>query len=238
MKYTNYDMNAYNLHIINTDKFKTITVGVAFRRKINKDEITIRNLLKELMINSTGSYPTEKSLIMATENLYDLKLIASNYRVGNYAIMTFRTRFLNEKYTEDGMNEESIKFLLDLIFNPRLDNDVDKCKKKIEKSILSLKDNKIKYALSKLLETTGNMPYAYNGYGYICDSSNSDTTFTRSKWHSAGINGDRAFVIGNGDDSNNRDNALSVKWDGSVEIQNSSATNKSIAFGDLSTASG
>ena len=169
MKYTNYDMNAYNLHIINTDKFKTITVGVAFRRKINKDEITIRNLLKELMINSTGSYPTEKSLIMATENLYDLKLLASNYRVGNYAIMTFRTRFLNEKYTEDGMNEESIKFLLDLIFNPRLDNDVDKCKKKIEKSILSLKDNKIKYALSKLLETTGNMPYAYNGYGYIDD---------------------------------------------------------------------
>ena len=169
MKYTCYDMNAYNLHIINTDKFKTITVGVAFRRKINKEEITIRNLLKELMINSTGNYPTEKSLIMATENLYDLKLLASNYRVGNYTIMTFRTRFLNEKYTEDGMNEESIKFLLDLIFNPRLDNDIDKCKKKIEKSILSLKDNKIKYALSKLLETTKDMPYAYNGYGYIDD---------------------------------------------------------------------
>ena len=169
MKYTKYDMNAYNLHIINTDKFKTITVGVAFRRKIRKDEITLRNLLKELMINATNNYPTEKSLIMATENLYDLKLMAANYRVGNYAIMTFRTRFLNEKYTEDGMNDESIKFFLDLIFNPKLDNDVDKCKKKIEKSILGLKDNKIKYALSKLLETTGDMPYAYNGYGYIDD---------------------------------------------------------------------
>ena len=167
MKYTKYDMNAYNLHIINTDKFKTITVGVAFRRKIAKDEITIRNLLKELMINATGNYPTEKSLIMATENLYDLKLSAANYRVGNYAIMTFRTRFLNEKYTEDGMNDESIKFFLDLIFNPKLDSDIDKCKKKIEKSILGLKDNKIKYALAKLLETTGDMPYAYNGYGNI-----------------------------------------------------------------------
>lgn len=169
MKYTKYDMNAYNLHIINTDKFKTITVGVAFRRKVNKEEITIRNLLKELMINATGNYPTEKSLIMATENLYDLKLMAANYRVGNYAIMTFRTRFLNEKYTEEGMNAESIKFLFDVIFNPKLDSDIDKCKKKIEKSILSLKDNKIKYALSKLLETTGDMPYAYNGYGYLDD---------------------------------------------------------------------
>ena len=42
-------------------KFKTITVGVAFRRPVVKEEITIRNLLKELMINSTEDYPNEKS---------------------------------------------------------------------------------------------------------------------------------------------------------------------------------
>ena len=167
MKYTNYDMNAYNLHIINTDKFKTITVGIAFRRKIKKEEITIRNLLKELMLNATYNYPSEKSLIIETENLYDLKLSSQNYRVGNYAIMTFKMRFLNEKYTEDGMNEESIKFLLDLIFNPKLDIDIDKCKERLRKSILSLSDNKVKYSLFKLLETTGDMPYAYNSYGYL-----------------------------------------------------------------------
>ena len=169
MKYTCYDMNAYNLHIIKTDKFKTITVGIAFRRKIKKEEITIRNLLKEMMVNATYDYPTEKSLIMATEDLYDLKLVSANYRVGNYAIMTFRTRFLNEKYTEDGMNDESIKFFLDLIFKPKLDSDIPKCKKKIEKTISSLKDNKVRYALLKLLETTGDMPYAYNGFGYLDD---------------------------------------------------------------------
>jgi len=169
MNYTCYDMNAYNLHVINTDKFKTITVGVAFRRKIKKEEITIRNLLKELLLNSSYNYPTEKSLIIETENLYDLKLLASNYRIGNYSIMTVKSRFLNEKYTEEGMNEESIRFLLDLIFNPRLDNGVLKCKKKLEKSILSLSDNKIKLSLFKLLEKTGDMPYAYNSYGYISD---------------------------------------------------------------------
>ena len=115
MKYTKYNMNAYNLHIINTDKFKTITVSVAFRRKMVKEEITIRNLLKELLINSSYNYPTERSLIIETEKLYDLKLLSSNYRIGNYAILSMKTRFLNEKYTEEGMNEESIKFLLDII---------------------------------------------------------------------------------------------------------------------------
>ena len=171
MNYTKYDMNAYNLHIIKTSKFKTISVGVAFRRKLVKEEITIRNLLKELMLNATHNYPTEKSLVIATENLYDLKLMSSNYRIGNYAIMTFRTRFLNEKFTESGMNCESIKFFLDVIFNPKLDenNDLLKCKRKIEKSILSLKDNKIRYAMTRLLETTGDMPYSYNNYGYLDD---------------------------------------------------------------------
>lgn len=169
MEKYDYNMNAYNLHIIKTDKFKTVTVGVAFLRKIVKEEITIRNLLKEIMINSTMTYPNEKSLIIETENLYDLKLMAQNYRIGNDAILTFKTRFLHEDYTEKGMNEESIKFLFDIIFNPKLDNDVDKCKEKIRKSIISLSDNKVRYSLNKLLETTENMPYSYNSYGYIED---------------------------------------------------------------------
>ena len=96
MDYNCYDMNAYKLHIIKTKKFKTITVGIAFRRKILKEEITIRNLLKDLIINSSYNYPTEKSLIIETEKLYDLKLIAANYRIGNDTILTFKTRFLNE----------------------------------------------------------------------------------------------------------------------------------------------
>ncbi len=169
MKYIEYDMNAYKLHIIKTSKFKTITAGIAFRREIKKEEITIRNLIKELMINASYDYPTERNLTIMMENLYDLKILASNYRIGNDTILNFKIRFLNEKYTEKGMNAESIKFFLDLIFRPKLDVDVEKCKNKIEKSIISLNDNKVKYSLFKLLETTGNMPYAYNSYGYVDD---------------------------------------------------------------------
>ena len=201
MNYTTYDMNAYNLHIIKTEKFKTITVGVAFRRKIKKEEITIRNLLKELMLNATYNYPSEKSLVIETENLYDLKLMAQNYRVGNYSVLSFKTRFLNEKFTEDGMNEESIKFLLDLIFNPKLDQDMTKCKEKIRKSILSLSDNKIKYALSKLLETTNDMPYSYNSYGYI-DDIDKITNEEIKKYYDSIIKDDivDVYVVGDVDD--------------------------------------
>ena len=46
MNYEKYSYGAYNLHIINTNKFKTIKVTVNFRTKSLENEITIRNILK------------------------------------------------------------------------------------------------------------------------------------------------------------------------------------------------
>ena len=170
-----FDMGSYRLHCIKTKKFKTITVEVNFRRYLKKEEITIRNLLKAVLLNTSQNFKNERDFIKETENLYDLKLISSNMRIGNYSNLSFKIRFLNEKYTEESMNEYSIMFLMDLLFKPDIvdhqfqKNEVQKCKKKIEKGIIKLKDNKLKYTLFKLLETTNDMPYSYNSYGYLED---------------------------------------------------------------------
>lgn len=169
------NMGSYNLHIIKTKKFKTITVEVNFRRKLKKEEITIRNLLKAVLLQTTKDLKTEQELIRETENLYDLKLISSNMRIGNYSNLSFKVRFLNEKYTEKSMNEYSIALLMDILFNPNvldgkfMESDIKKCKNKLEKSIQKLTDNKLKYTLIKLLETTKDMPYSYNSFGYLED---------------------------------------------------------------------
>lgn len=175
MNYELINMGAYNLHLVKTNRFKTITVEVDFRREIQKEDITKRAVLKEVLLNSNKNYRTERELIIESENLYDLKLVASSARMGNYTNISFKTRFLDEKYTEKNMNEESIAFLMDIIFNPNIDNGsfneevVNKCKNKIEKSIKSLKDSKLKYTLFKLLENVEGKPYSYNSYGYLED---------------------------------------------------------------------
>lgn len=175
MNYEQINMGSYNLHIIKATKFKTITVEVNFRRKLKKEEITIRNLLKSILLYTTKDFKTEQELIRETENLYDLKLVSSNMRIGNDSNLSFKVRFLNEKYTEKSMNEYSISFLMDVLFNPNVENDkfiagdLKKCKSKLEKSIQKLSDNKLKYALIKLLESTKDMPYSYNSFGYIED---------------------------------------------------------------------
>jgi hypothetical protein len=72
-------------------------------------------------------------------------------RIGNYSNLSFKIRFLNEFYTEKHMNEYSIAFLMDVLFNPNVEDgkfqaeDVKKCKNKLAKSIQKLPDNKLKY---------------------------------------------------------------------------------------------
>lgn len=175
MNYEQINMGSYNLHIIKTNKFKTITMEVNFRRKIKKEEITLRNLLKMMLLYTTKQFKTERDFIIETENLYDLKVVSSNMRIGNYSNLSFKIRFLNEKYTEKNMNEYSISFLMDVLFNPNVENgsfkidDLKILKNKLAKSIKKLSDNKIKYSLLKLMSTTDNMPYSYNSYGDIED---------------------------------------------------------------------
>ena len=95
MNVEQFDMGSYNLHVIRTKKFKTITVEVNFRRKLKKEEITKRNLLKSVLLYTTNNFKTEQELIRETENLYDLKLVSSNMRIGNYSNLSFKIRFLN-----------------------------------------------------------------------------------------------------------------------------------------------
>lgn len=169
MNIETHNMGAYNLHFIKTDKFKTITIDVNFYRKIKEDEVTKRNLLKMILLDSNNDYKTERELIIESEKLYDIKISSSISRIGEFSDLSFQTKFLNEKFTEEDMNKESIIFFLNLIFNPYIkDNrfiNIDKQKNKLLQEIISVKDNKVKYSILKLMEKMKDKPYSYNPYG-------------------------------------------------------------------------
>ena len=206
MKFETIDMGSYNLHLIKSKKFKTITIDVDFLRNIKKEEITKRNLLKMVLLDSSKDYKTERDLIIASEELYDIRVSSSITRIGKFSNLSFQTRFLNEKFTEEGMNKESIIFFLDLIFNPNIkDNsfaDIDKQKNKLKQDIISIKDNKIKYSVIKLMERMDGKPYSYNTFGYLDDLEKIDRSNLYDYYKSV-ISEDQidVFVLGDFDDN-------------------------------------
>lgn len=180
MNYKKFTNNAYNLHVIRTDKFKTIMVKVNFKRKVNKEDITYRNLLTKILLQSSQEYPTRRDLEIATEELYNLSMNASNAISGNYLITSFNAFFLNEKYTEEGMNEQSFRFVFNLLFHPNIKGKqfeyFDLAKRLVEDEIHSIKDNPKTYSQLRLLEEMGgNSPLAFSPVGYLEDLEKIDS---------------------------------------------------------------
>ena len=124
MNYKKIEHEHYNLHVIQTDKFKTIKMEVYLKRLLNKEDITKRNVLVNTLLESTKKYPSRRLLEIETEELYDLGYKGSNYNSGKYTILSFNISFLNPKYTEENMDEKSIKFLNEILFNPNVNNNM------------------------------------------------------------------------------------------------------------------
>ena len=175
MKYKKIVKDNYNLHLINTDKFKTINVKINFKKEIKKEEITIRNFINDLLINTSKKYKTSRDIEIETQELYNLGISSTPYKSGNYHIVSFHESFLNECYTEKGMNKKSIEFMLELIFNPNIcDNKFSTemfeiVKNNIKDDLESVKDNPRIYSLIKLYEAISEGPLSFNSSGYLED---------------------------------------------------------------------
>lgn len=176
MKYVKKVLGSYNLHMLKTDRFKTITIDLIFRKKVNKEEITKRNFLADMLTFSSKNYPTRRKMATKQQDLYACEVDFSCYRLGNYYNTDISLLCLNEKYTEKGMLNETIKYLSDIIFNPNVTNNsfdstsFDIIKNNTTKQIQSIKEDTRKYSLVKMLENMGpNEKYSLHGFGYLED---------------------------------------------------------------------
>ena len=209
MKYTKTSNYSYNLHVIKTDKFKTITIQFKFKRKIKKEEITLRNMIVNMLCESNSVYKTERELLIATEELYGLDHRSTNYMSGKYNVMSFEVSFLNEEYTEPGMLDKSIDFLYNMLFKPNIEKENGEVKFSQEQynisynflkdRIQSIIEEHSYYARIRMLEYMEPNSYSsYRACGYIEDLENLDNT-KLYKYYESILNSDilDIFVIGN-----------------------------------------
>lgn len=176
MQYKKTRLGSYNLHMIKTDRFKTVNVQLIFSDKIKKEAITKRNFLSDMLTYSSAKYPTKKDISIASQDLYAANVYATSYRLGNYYNTDVNIYFLNEKYSEENMTEKSMDFLSELLFNPNVTNNkfdsnsFNVIKNNMRIQIESIKEDTRKYSMIKMLENMdSSMPYSYHGFGYIED---------------------------------------------------------------------
>ncbi len=173
MQYIKKDLGSYNLHMIQTDKFKTITMKIVFHSPIIKEEITKRTVLSDILLQSTNKYASKRNMIMEAEDLYAADIYNNTQRWGNYIMTSFILQVLKDKYTEEGNFEKAIEFISEIIFHPDIDNNAFKedklslVKSNCEIALSEIKEDAQDYSLIRLKEAYDkNNPMSYRILGY------------------------------------------------------------------------
>ena len=176
MKYIKKDLGSFGLHLIHTDKLKTMTVRVVFHTPIKREEITKRAILADILLQSSKKYDSKRSLTIEAEELYACDIATNNQRLGNYVFTSFHLQVLNDRYTEKGNFEKAVEFLSEIIFHPDVEehafrkDKLDLVKYNTVVSLSSIKEDSTSYSMLRMAEAYDkDSPVSYRMIGYLED---------------------------------------------------------------------
>lgn len=169
MKVIKKIINNVPVTFVKTKKFKSIVGGLYFQSKVKEESITIRTLLKSILIDSTKKYNTNELLNINCLENYDAYYSASSSRLGIYIINSFFFGTLEDKYTKEGNLENVIDTFCEIVFNPNVTNSkfdkesFDLNYKRLLKAHERRKENQRTYAELRLLKYLNqNKAYSYD----------------------------------------------------------------------------
>lgn len=109
------------LHVIPTEKFKTIRIMVRFTTLLNHETITKRTLLSSLMETNSYKYPTQTEVSAKLADLYGAGFGISVNKKGDQHWFNLSMNLVNDQYLNDPkVLPEAIEFIKDTLFSPNL----------------------------------------------------------------------------------------------------------------------
>ncbi|MBQ1496600.1 MAG: insulinase family protein [Bacilli bacterium] len=123
MNYEIINEKNYDIYLLKTDKFKTINISTIIINNYKKEDITKERFLSEYLLLTNNKYSNEISLNKEILELYS-PTIGIHDTFSNNHLKSIDITFLNEKFTEKGMNKKSLEFCFDFVFNPNVNNDM------------------------------------------------------------------------------------------------------------------
>ncbi len=163
MKIKDINKENYKLHLIKTNKFKTILVKVVFWNELKKEELTLRNMLIKNLLFSSAQYNTLRKMAIKKDELFSVDLYSRTYRRGGQILSEINLSSLSEEYLEKDGLQESLKFLFEIINNPNVKDG------KFEEESFQINYDKLKSAIQN--EKEDPMYYSYTKFKEMIDKN-------------------------------------------------------------------
>lgn len=172
------EADGMNIHLVESKKFKTISIVAKFIAPLAKETITKRALLPFVLRQGTKSYPTRAELQGQLDGLYGAVLSIDGGKKGDQHILSVRLEVANDKFigNASGLFEDAIQLFKEIIFEPNVKEDhFDEAifareKETLREQIKSVIDDKMGFAQMRLIdEMCADESYALHVEGYEAD---------------------------------------------------------------------
>ena len=185
MKYNENEIKeGIKLHTIKTEKFKTNLVAVFLTTKLNKENVTKNALISMILRRGSKNMNSQEEISKKMEEMYGASFDCGLDKTGDNQVLKFYIESINDNFLPkngEKLLNDSIKNLLEIIFNPYLENKgfkkeyVEQEKNNIKQRIEGKIDNKARYAMDRCIEEMyKNKPFGLYKFGYIEDLSEID----------------------------------------------------------------
>ena len=165
-------------HLIQTPKFKTNLISIFLTVPLSRETVTKNALIPAVLKSGTQNLNSQEKISIELENMYGANLDCGIEKIGDNQIIKFYLETINDNFLpkQENLLEKSINLLLDIIFNPLVEENhfnnqyIETEKQTIKRLIDGKIDNKDMYAFHRCIEEMyKNKPFGLYKYGYIED---------------------------------------------------------------------
>lgn len=167
------------LHTINTDKFKTNLIAVFITTKLTRENVTKNAVISALLRRGSKTMPSQEEISKQMEEMYGASFDCGLDKTGDNQVLKFYLETVNDNFLpqkEEDMLKISMEKLLEIVFNPYLENEsfkpeyVEQEKNNIRQRIEGKIDNKARYSMDRCIEEMyKNEPFGLYKFGYVED---------------------------------------------------------------------
>lgn len=170
-----------DLHLIETNKFKTNLLAVFLTTPLQKETVTKNALIPAVLRRGSQNMKTQDEISIALEEMYGASFDCGIDKIGDDQILKFYLETINNEFLPEQADnfKKAINILLEVVFNPLLENNhfnneyVEGEKNNLKQVIEGRKDSKAAYALERCVEEMyKNNPYSLYKYGNTEDLEN------------------------------------------------------------------
>lgn len=110
-----------HLHVVPTEKYKTVRILIRFNTLLDRQTITKRTLLSSLLETNSLHYPDQVKLSEALAELYGASFGLNVNKKGNHHWLNVSMNLVNDKYLETGqVMAGAVDFINEILFHPNI----------------------------------------------------------------------------------------------------------------------